>query len=264
MALAVNVVGQPGGPSTSRPILGGPASPPSPRLPSSGTREVHLWSALTGHDSDYDRSHALLDETERARAARFKFDIDRVRFVFAHAFSRRVLGHYLGVDPAALRFGTAALGKPQLDPDRGISFNLSRDDDLTVVAVAAGFAVGVDVERLRHIDDALELSRGLFAEPEVKLLSSSPPHDRSRTFLSLWTRKESYVKATGGGLSIPLDGFVAIAEDGGPAGQAQSALGPLPYAFAQFDERPDYIGAVTVAGTQVAIHRMGSREVLPW
>src|SRR5579884_876501 len=51
------------------------------------------------------RLRALLDADELARAARFVFERDRRRFVAAHGFARLVLGGYLGLDGARLRFG---------------------------------------------------------------------------------------------------------------------------------------------------------------
>jgi 4'-phosphopantetheinyl transferase len=207
---------------------------------------------------------AMLDEAERARSARFRSERDRIRFRHARAFTRRVLGYYLGVKPAAVRIIRAATGKPGLDPRHGLSFSTSRDHDLAIVAVAPGGAVGVDVEWLRPVDDAMVISRRFFAEREDAWLRSVPPADRDRVFLSLWTRKESFVKALGGGLSIPLGTFIMLAEDGTSAGPARDPLGALPYAFMQFDEPRGYVGAVTVAGTQVAIRHMDPSRELQW
>ena len=86
----------------------------------------------------------------------------------------------------------------------------SQADDLTMVAVAQGRRVGVDVERLRHIGDAAEIADALFTPREAELLRSMSPASRSRAFLTLWTRKESLVKAIGGGLSMPLDSFTVL------------------------------------------------------
>ncbi len=218
--------------------------------------DVHVWSDPADETGDIGGGHTLLDDAERARADRFRFDRDRARFVLRHAFVRRVLGRYLSVEPAAVAIRVSASGKPELRSPCGISFSLSHADDMTVVAVTRGRCVGVDVERLRHIDDAIGVAEGLFAKPEVELLRSVPPASRSQVFLTLWTRKESFVKALGGGLSIPLDGFVVLAQGDTVVGRPRGPLGALPFIFAQLLKPHGYIGSVTVAGTRVAVHHM--------
>ena len=114
----------------------------------------------------------MLDEAERAQVGRFRFDRDRVRFVLRRAFARRVLARYLGVHPAAVGIRTSPLGRPELDPSCGLAFNTSHSDGMAVVAVAHGQRVGVDIERVREIDGALDIAEGLFEAREVEWLRS--------------------------------------------------------------------------------------------
>ena len=75
-------------------------------------------------------------------------------------------------------------------------------------------AIGVDIESLRPIEDCLGIARRLFCRSEYVSLKDAPQQGRDRAFLTLWTRKESVVKATGLGLTMPLDGFdVEVAAD---------------------------------------------------
>ncbi len=223
------------------------------------TGDVHVWSDPADETGDIGSGLTLLDDADRARADRFRFERDRARFVLRHAFARRVLGRYLGVEPAAVAIRMSASGKPELRPPCGISFSLSHADDMTVVTVTRGRCVGVDVERLRHIDDAIGIAEGLFAKPEVEMLRSVPLAARSRVFLTLWTRKESFVKALGGGLSIPLDGFAVLAQGDSVVGRPRGPFGALPFTFAQLLKPHGYVGSVTVAGARVAVHHMDSR-----
>jgi len=193
---------------------------------------------------------------ERARAECFRFERDRVRYARRRAFTRRVLAGYLGVQPAAVRIRTAVLGKPELDPPCDISFNTSHSDDRSVVAVASNARVGVDVERLRHLDDAITVADAVFTEHEVEFLRSVPATSRSHAFLTLWTRKESVVKAIGAGLAMPLDAFGVLSEGADGAGQPRSDSGPLPFVFAPLDGPPDYVGAVTVDFPTIAVRHM--------
>jgi 4'-phosphopantetheinyl transferase len=74
-------------------------------------------------------------------------------------------------------------------------------------ALARGGRVGVDVERLRATSDILDLARHCFAPSEARAITVLPAADRVGRFTDLWTLKESYIKAIGSGLSVPLDRF---------------------------------------------------------
>ncbi len=223
--------------------------------------EVQLWSAWVDRAENHAASLALLGDDERARAERFKFLLDRDRFVARHAFVRRVLAGCLGVEPAAVGIRITDRGRPELDPPCGIFFNTSHSDGLAVLAVTRGRRVGVDIERVRHIDDAMILAESHFTEREMEFLRSAPQASRSEIFLTLWTRKESFVKAVGGGLSIPLNGFdsMSVGDDG--VGRHRGPFGGLPFAFVGLDGPDDYVGAVTIEGTQVALRNMGQERV---
>jgi 4'-phosphopantetheinyl transferase len=219
-----------------------------------GDGDVHIWS-MRAHwgERDVDASAlAILDDAERTRAARFRSEQDRDRFVSHHAFVRRVLAGYLGVAPAAVAILAASHGKPEVDLASGISFNTSRSGGLSVVAVSAG-GVGVDVERLRPIDDADEVADTMFTEAERRLLRSVPPGSRSETFLALWTRKEAVVKAFGMGLSVPLDSFDVCGPPSGGPEPWRGSLGSDPFIGAELDVPAGWVGSVCVIGTRLSL-----------
>jgi 4'-phosphopantetheinyl transferase len=216
-------------------------------------REVDVWARSAGDSEEPEAGLELLDDAERARATSFAFQRDRDRFVRRHVFARRVLAGYLGIDPAAIGIRPSPLGEPQIEPPCGVFYSLSQADDLTVLAVAQGRRLGVDIERLRHIDDALGIAAGLFAAPEVKLMRSVPPASRSSVFLKLWTRKEAVVKTIGGGLSIPLDGFSVLTQAGVAAGQPGDPIWDQPVAFASLVLPRGYVGTVATADGRVAV-----------
>ena len=212
-----------------------------------GSAEVHLWSSSTCDPGAAGDSLAILDDAERRRAEQLRFEHDRLRFVHAHAFARRVLAGYLRIPPATIRFRTTPHGKPGLAGRPDVSFSLSHAGDVVVVAVGQGQAVGVDVERLRRVDDALALASGLFTAREAGTLRRVPPADRSAAFLALWTRKELVVKACGAGLSMPLDTFDVLDDDGGWTGPRRVQLADATFTVGAFRAPTGYIGAVTVA-----------------
>jgi 4'-phosphopantetheinyl transferase len=169
-----------------------------------------LWSADL--DASAVTSDCLSDD-ERARAGRFVFERDARRFVAARALLRGLLADYLGAVPADLRFDVLEYGKPVLRvPHAALAFNLSHSENVAWFAFTDASAIGVDVERLRPIDDAHELAQRNYTPSECEQLAQTPPVDRDLAFLRCWTRKEACLKAIGSGFSIPPETFEAGAD----------------------------------------------------
>ncbi len=221
--------------------------------------EVHLWSRLIDASAELDDPVALLDDEEQARARRFQFERDRTRFVARRAFTRRVLADYVGVAPAMIRFRISSHGRPELEPPCGVAFSTSHSDGLVVVAVARGRLVGVDIERVRPITATLDLAMHLYSARESDHLRSVAESTRSEAFLTLWTRKESYVKAVGAGMSIPFDGFEVLTHNGSRTGRPRDHRGELPFVFTSLDGLGGYVGAVTVSGSDVVTRDLTAR-----
>lgn len=182
-------------------------SSPSPTPPAEG--EVHVWHA--GLDVDPRTRAALaahLDDAERERAARFRSDHDRRRFELARGLLRLLLGGCCGVGPAGVRFAYEARGKPRLAaPESPIDFNVSHSGERVVVALSRATPVGVDVETIGRAVDAAALAARFFAPEEAAALAALPEAERRLAFLRVWTRKEAFVKAHGGGISAGLGSF---------------------------------------------------------
>jgi len=175
--------------------------------------EVHVWhSALATQERDGSLLE-LLDAEEKDRASRFKFPGPRNQFVVSHAFLRGLLSRYLQTGIRNIRFRKGAQGKPEL-AEGDVGFNLSHTEGATVIAVSRARRVGVDVEAIRDNVDPMELASRFFSPHEAEWLRSQATDDRLPAFFSCWTAKESYIKACGGGLSIPLSGFEVIPHPG--------------------------------------------------
>jgi 4'-phosphopantetheinyl transferase len=225
-------------------------------------QEVHLWARSLVAVEGMTDELALLDDTERSRAARFRAERDRIRFVAHHAFVRRVLARYLDMTAAAIAIRAGSHGKPEIHDSQGLSFNASRSGDLGVVAVATR-PVGVDIERLRPIDDALELAEGLFGVRERHDLRAIASGSRSQAFLELWTRKEAVVKAFGTGLSQPLDAFDLSDTARVESGRWQGQLGTEPFVVVRLDTPPSWLGAVSVIGEHLSVRHMDAASLVP-
>ena len=175
------------------------------------TRPVDLWTVPLTRECE---TH--LSEDEVARANRFRFDEDRIRWIRARSSLRLILARYEGCDPAALVFRYGKHGKPALVSGSPIEFNLSHAGDWAIVAVAQSIPVGVDIERMRANVDMAALLRRL-GETEL-------PQSEAELYQA-WARREARTKAEGVALfTRPADDTCAINIAASPGYAASVAL----------------------------------------
>ena len=106
--------------------------------------------------------------------------------------------------PETLRFRFGPDGKPRL-AHGSLHFNLAHSDSLALLAVRQDAPVGVDVEPVRPLPEAMLIACRWFSAPEIRWIAASD--DRDRAFLRCWVCREAFLKATGEGLGRPLDSF---------------------------------------------------------
>lgn len=228
--------------------------------PSTRAPTVDVWRAQLGLPPDeVSRLSACLDDEERQRAARLRFQRDRDRFLASRGFLRHTLASYLDTPPAGVRFGYGAQGKPFLPEQPEICFNLSHTADLLVVAVATGHELGVDVEQVFSETVMNEVSGTVLSSPESVAFGRLDPAERREWFVRLWTRKEAYIKADGRGMSLPLDRIDVATRPG-----RVRLLGDVPddwpvsrrWTIRELEVAPGYAGALVCEGMdwQVAYH----------
>jgi 4'-phosphopantetheinyl transferase len=188
---------------------------------------------------------AVLDATERARAARFVFARNRVEYTAAHVLVRRALAEATGHPAAAFRFEAGSHGKPTAwigGTTAGVHFNLSHTRGMVAVAVAP-FEHGLDVEALNR-DVSLDIADHYFCPEEIAWLKSLPQARQGEGFLRLWTLKEAFIKATGFGLSQGLDTFWFNVFPPAIRFKAAIADDPASWRFEQRDIDGNFLAAV--------------------
>lgn len=148
-----------------------------------------------------------LSADEVAKGLRFVFERDRQRYFVAHVALREVLARQLATLPSAIRYVDGPFGKPTLLGNARLGFNLSHSGDVALIATAPGEDIGVDVEVLRPIENAVELAERNFMPAERDEVERAAMRDAA--FLRCWTRKEACLKAIGSGLSIAPETFEA-------------------------------------------------------
>ena len=232
---------------------------------------IDVWLCYENDvDEDLLRAYVpLLTEAERAKAGRFYFAADRNRHVISRALLRTVLPGYLGIPQQALSFRSDRFGRPSLDhPEAlacGLDFNLSHTDGLIALAATCHTAVGVDVENASRQQPAMELASRFFSPNEVASLRTFTGDALNLEFYRHWTLKESYLKAYGVGLSLPLDqfGFRLAAQ------RAEFYLAPAAehradeWYFAQWRASADHLLAVCARHGDATPPTIKLRRMLP-
>jgi 4'-phosphopantetheinyl transferase len=223
---------------------------PAPAGPKLGSEDVHLWRASLDCDAPVlSRLETTLSPDELARANRFVFPADRSHFVAARGILRELLGAYLRLLPAELKFRYGNHGKPALDRNASaadLQFNLSHSGGIAIYAFSLGRRLGVDVEQIRPQRAGEDIARRYFAPREVRELQALPAHLRTQGFFLCWTRKEAYVKAHGAGLSLPLDSFTVSLTPGRTA--ELEAKDGNQWSMRSYEPAPGVVAALVVEG----------------
>jgi 4'-phosphopantetheinyl transferase len=193
----------------------------------------------------------VLSPFEQERALRLRAGELRQHFVYAHYAVRQILATYLRCSPTAVQFSYGPHGKPSLADGAPVRFNLTHSDQLALLAISTDQEIGVDIENTtRHVDHA-SIARRFFSPPEASAIAMLPPEQQVGAFFACWTRKEAYIKARGGGLSIPLDGFRVSVSLGNPVILHDPRDNPLPnphWTIVEIDPGLGYTAALAVEG----------------
>ncbi|MGW5348798.1 4'-phosphopantetheinyl transferase family protein, partial [Streptomyces sp. NPDC004050] len=181
-----------------------------------------LWLLRLSDTPDSFADPATLDPAERGRAAALARPADRIRFTAAHVALRAVLGSYLGVPPADVRYVREECpccggphGRPALDGfPADLHFSLSHRSDLVLIGVARA-PIGVDVELVCDAAESDELALMLHPDEQQEARRLDPV-PRPRAIARLWTRKEAYLKGLGTGLGRdPATDYIGLDTTGG-------------------------------------------------
>lgn len=148
-----------------------------------------------------------LSEYRKNRLSRLVREEDRRESITAELLLNFALR---GICDAPLNVSCGEKGKPFI---KGCSrhFSLSHSGGRVLCAVAE-VPLGADIQKTGGYKPAVV--RRFFAPEEQEYIARA--EDRDLAFTSVWALKESYIKATGEGLSCPLNSFSVV--NGGEIG----------------------------------------------
>ena len=213
---------------------------------------VHVWALpLDLAPEKIAALAATLSQDERERADRFRFEHLRHRFMAGRGGLRALLAHYLQAEPAQLEFTYASRGKPGLAGSAAgrLHFNLAHSQDLALIAVTRLAPLGVDVEKIRPMPDALAIAERFFSTAERAAFDTLPSAAHDAAFFHLWTRKEAWLKATGDGIAESLSKIEVAFLPGEPArvrAIAGDAAAGDAWSLCELNPAGGFVGAVAI------------------
>lgn len=162
-------------------------------------------------------SHYLsfLNAAEKLRYDQYHPHAARL-FLISRVLTKSVLADKLGISPHEVNIQLQPNGKPFVQGNKAVYFNLSHSADVIVLAVTEEGEIGVDVERVDREFDWMRVD-SVLAPSEIEWIQENERIDPStvyQRFFQIWTLKESYIKCTGEGMNRHLEklNFHVLAE----------------------------------------------------
>ena len=224
--------------------------------------ELHIWEInielFPREFLSYCRN--ILSNNELEKANRYHFKSDFTRYVLIRGVLRIILAGYLELKPNEIKFSYNQFGKPEVSQHterQPLYFNVSHSEDMALIAISTYGPVGVDIERRRPVHYLVEIAKRHFTSSEYLELFSVSEEQRLDAFYRCWTKKESYIKAIGKGLSHPLDSFSVPIVDchGSVKTMDHNSYTHPSWVVTELNVLAGYIAAVSVRSMLPIIHQ---------
>jgi len=170
--------------------------------------QIDIWQtslSLFEQNNALSDLDTLLTASDKEQVEKLKRNKERKVKTVSRAFIRAVLAKYTGLLPSEIQFRQGLHGKPEI-ANEGINleFNLSHSDNMLACVICKDKPVGIDIERIRFKRNLKELVKSIFSESECHEFEALSESHQRQYFYDRWTLKESFIKATGKGLTTKL------------------------------------------------------------
>jgi len=176
----------------------------------------------------FERILNYLSFEKRQKVEKFVRFEDAIRAAVAEVLIKYIVMVKVGdVDSV---FDKNEFGKPFLKDRLDFHFNISHSGKWVICAIDST-PIGIDIEEVLPID--LSIAAVFFTDEEYQEILDRTGDERLFYFYELWTLKESYLKAVGKGLFLPLNSFSIITH--GKEIAIKSLVGLQNHHFKQYD-----------------------------
>lgn len=212
----------------------------------------------------------LLSRYRQQKTAQLKLEKDKCRSLGAGLVLDYALRNYRqGLRERDMEYEFGEWGKPSFHDYPEIHFSLSHSGEYAVCSIGES-PVGNDIERIRQ--GRLKVADRFFTVQELEFLYGGQDRDEknlacdddgrgyqrgnveetTQRMFRIWTMKESFLKVTGRGMTLPLNGFSVLVEEGQKI-RVEQDLDSTVYRMKEYQDIPGYRVAVCCAeGSEIA------------
>ena len=191
----------------------------------------------------------LLSPYRQQKIALLKHEKDKNRSLGAGVALDHALKMY-GLRERSVEYEFGEWGKPSLKYHPNIHFSLSHSGDYAICSIGDK-VIGSDIELIKQ--GRLNVADRFFAKEELAWMREGPDEEEiTQRMFRIWTMKESFLKTTGKGISLPLDAFAVVVDEENHKIRVKQTFNAR---FYHMKEYPD------IAGYRVAVCCEESRDV---
>ena len=192
---------------------------------------------------------SLLSPYRQQKIALLRHEKDKNRSLGAGVALDHALEMY-GLRERSVEYEFGEWGKPSLKYHPNIHFSLSHSGDYAICSIGDR-AIGNDIEIIKQ--GRLKVADRFFAQEELNwMYAVQDETEITNRMFRIWTMKESFLKATGKGISLPLDAFAVVVDEENHKIRVKQAFNAK---FYHMKEYPN------IAGYRVAVCCEESRDV---
>lgn len=156
----------------------------------------------------YENQIPYISAERQKKILRFKFDKDKIISLFTELLIKKSINQEFGVSYNDITFSYNEYGKPYLKDKDNYYFSVSHSKNC-IVFISDCNPIGIDIEKITTKNPLV--ARRFFTINENILIDNS--NNPNIAFFDIWTKKESYIKMIGLGLSKPLTSFDVTSTD---------------------------------------------------
>ena len=160
---------------------------------------------VSGIDTADEGIYESLSERRREKVKKLKNERAKKQSIGAELLLITAVSEETGKKEAPVKWDCGEFGNPYLADYPDIHINIAHSGDYAVCAVS-DTEIGTDIQYMREFNEAV--MRRCFTAEETELVKSAA--DKKDAFYDLWVRKESFAKAVGRGLLLPLNEISVI------------------------------------------------------